>query len=119
MTSELNRAFRIPRASTSVTVQAILQLTVASIRAAAQNVSATSNYGRTVRESERRGRSRSHNGQFQPNRSQRNQRLTRDVAEPSVFYKDVCLLGCPERSAWGSKGRFDPEKPLHRCVASG
>ena len=96
VTSELNRAFRIPRASTSATVQAILPLTVASIRAAANNFSATSNYGRTVRDSGRRGRSRSHNGRFQPYRSQRNQRLTRDAAEPSVFYKDVCLLDCPE-----------------------
>ena len=97
VTSELNRAFRIPRASTSATVQAILPSTVASIRAAANNFSATSNYGRTVRDSGRRGgRSRSHNGRFQPYRPQRNQRLTRDAAEPSVFYKDVCLLDCPE-----------------------
>ena len=42
VTSELNRAFRIPRASTSATVQAILPSTVASIRAAANNFSATS-----------------------------------------------------------------------------
>ena len=27
---------------------------------------------------------------------QRNQKLTQDVAEPSVFYKGVCLLDCPE-----------------------
>ena len=77
-------------------MQAILPLTVASIRAAANNFSATSNYGRTVRDSGRRGRSRSYNGRFQPYRPQRNQRLTRDAAEPSVFYKDVCLLDCPE-----------------------
>ena len=96
VTSELNRAFRIPRASTSATVQAILPSTVASIRAAANNFSATSNYGRTVRDSGRRGRSWSKNGRFQPYRPQRNQRLTRDAAEPSVFYKDVCLLDCPE-----------------------
>ena len=96
VTSELNRAFRIPRASTSANVQAILPSTVASIRAVESNFSATSNYGRTGRDSERRGRSRSHNGRFQPYRPRGNQRSTRDVAEPSVFYKDVCLLGCPE-----------------------
>lgn len=96
VTSELNRAFRIPRASTSANVQAILPSTVASIRAVASNFSSTSNYGRIGRDSERRGRSRSHNGRFQPYHPRGNQRSTRDVAEPSVFYKDVCLLGCPE-----------------------
>ena len=96
VTSQLNRAFRIPRASTSANVQAILPSTVASIRAVASNFSSTSNYGRIGRDSERRGRSRSHKGRFQPYRPRGNQRSTRDVAEPSVFYKDVCLLGCPE-----------------------
>lgn len=96
VTSELNRAFRIPRASTSANVQAILPSTVVSIRAVASNFSSTSNYGRIGRDSERRGRSRSHNGRFQPYHPRGNQRSTRDVAEPSVFYKDVCLLGCPE-----------------------
>ena len=38
VTSELNRAFRIPRGSTSATMQAILLSTVASIRAAANIV---------------------------------------------------------------------------------
>ena len=37
VTSQLNRAFRIPRASTSANVQAILPSTVASIRAVAGN----------------------------------------------------------------------------------
>ena len=53
VTSELNWAFRIPLASTSANVQAILLLTVASIRAFASKFSATSNYGRIARDSER------------------------------------------------------------------
>ena len=44
VTSQLNRAFRIPQASTSANVQAIFPSTVASIRAVARNFSATSNY---------------------------------------------------------------------------
>lgn len=77
-------------------MQAILPWTVASIRAVASNFLATSNYGRIGRDSERRGRSRSHNGRFQPYRPHGNHRSTRDVAEPSVFYNDICLLSCPE-----------------------
>ena len=96
MTSELNQAFRIPCASTSANVQESLPLIVASIRAVASNFSVTSNYERTGRETERRGRSQSHNGCFQPYRPIGNQRSTHNIAEPSVFYKDICLLGCAE-----------------------
>ena len=85
MTSELNQAFRIPCASTSANVQESLPSIVASIRAVASNFSVTSNYERTGRETERQGRSQSHKILS-----------THNIAEPSVFYKDICLLGCAE-----------------------
>ena len=95
---ELNRAFRIPReqrtSTSTTTVNAISPSTREAITAVANNFSANSNYGRPT--TARRGRSRSYNGRFQPYRPRGNHRATRDAVEPSIYYKDVCLLGCPE-----------------------